>query len=85
MLTDADLMDEINGVADAHLKQHGVTFHVNAPDGMVGNTFFITFERPDWSTKEVVCLGKMPEATQAEYVHCAMHAVAATLLEHLFG
>lgn len=72
--------DEIRGVAESHLTPHGATYDtIFNRDGVL-----VTVSFKGGSFSHYTRLSDVPEAVQGEVMHCAMHYMSMTLLQHVY-
>lgn len=74
------LLDEFEGVVDAHLRPMGATVEVT----FEGTSVTLTVTKGEFVLKETVNFGGMPVDIQLEYAHCCGHNLAAMLIQHLY-
>lgn len=70
----------ISGVAGAHITPHGALYTVSMTDSGV----LITVQHGIWTASQFARLRGLPAHRQSELVHCVTHAVAVSLLTHLY-
>lgn len=73
------IKDEIQGVADVHITPHGAHYTSTMAEGGV----LITVHHGEWSSSRFTRLQGLSADHQGEIIHCAIHALALTLLTHL--
>jgi hypothetical protein len=71
---------EIDGVVGGHITPHGAGIMVT----MTEEGVLVTVTTGTWSSSRFIRLAGLPANIQSEVTHCAVHALALTLLGHLY-
>ena len=74
------LIEEAQGVLDAHLTPHGATIRAEERDT---DSLYITVAVGGKTFDETILVAGMPAEVKGEYVHCRAHALAARVLAYM--
>ena len=74
------LIDEAQGVLDAHLAPRGATLRAEERDT---DSLYVTVAVGGKTFDETILVAGMPAEVKGEYIHCRAHALAARVLAYM--